>query len=84
MKVEKQYFDAVEIINGYVCAIDEVKGTKTPLDIECIGTSNCAGEIVLMSKKTAWWYSRKKYIPEDMGKISEEILKAINKQNRYK
>ena len=63
MSYEKQYFDLVEVGDGYIWAVDEIEGTKTPIVISAIGYSNSSSypsEIILQQSDGPWWYSRRK------------------------
>lgn len=90
MSDEKQYFDKLETNNGYIWAVDEISGTKTPLKITAISssdTSSSPSELILQQYEGGWWYSRKKYesveeVNKAFSEVSSEIIRLS--QSRWR
>lgn len=84
MTTQKQYFDKLKVDNGYVWAINE-QG-QTPLEIRCIGTEPLLGfvEVVIQQDAGGWWYSQKKFNPEDAKRYIDGIMKELSELDKAK
>ncbi|WP_148265878.1 hypothetical protein [Oceanimonas sp. GK1] len=77
--MEKQYFDFLELADGYIWAVDVESGSKTPVDTGCTGysVSSCNKiELVIQQSSGGWWYRREKF---ELEKDVKEYISYIHK-----
>jgi hypothetical protein len=81
MPSSKQYYDSLEVKDGYIWAVDDIEGTKTPLEVHAVGYSGSLlepTEIEIQQPTGGWWYSRKKFSAKEAKEYSDKINGAIN------